>query len=394
MPKIFRVYAANGGNRFAEMDLPASGYEMLDLMERLHLAPGKIPYLEVLEYSEQYGYLEKCVHELPDIFQLNALANKLSAFTSVQDMAAFEGLVGREIQQKTGTIPLPRLIDLAYSTEGCALAEEVMTDFQLGKFLVENGFIEEADGLPEAMIALLDFVKIGREHREAEGGVFTGFGYVEQFPEVRNVSAIMEFQPRKPPYTILLQMMKLPAVGELQESDVLQLRLPAPEAQMREALDKLGAEDWNGVAVFIQDSPIPCLNHHMCLNGETPQLLELAQCLQTLDGRGELTQYKAVLEANNWPGLPEMLRLAGTVDAYVLELQTGSPEDAARGELEVIMGSQDAETLLPYIDLTGYGRALLERDHAVMTEYGLLGRRPQQAQAMGQKKGPEGVAMV
>lgn len=394
MPKIFRVYAANGGNRFAEMDLPASGYEMLDLMERLHLAPGKIPYLEVLEYSEQYDYLEKCVHELPDIFQLNALANKLSAFTSVQDMAAFEGLVGREIQQKTGTTPLPRLIDLAYSTEGCALAEEVMTDFQLGKFLVENGFIEEADGLPEAMIALLDFVKIGREHREAEGGVFTGFGYVEQFPEVRNVSAIMEFQPRKPPYTILLQMMKLPAVGELQESNVLQLRLPAPEAQMREALDKLGAEDWNGVAVFIQDSPIPCLNHHMYLNGETPRLMELAQCLQTLDGQGELTQYKAVLEANNWPDLPEMLRLAGTVDAYVLEPQTGSPEDAALGELEVIMGSQDAETLLPYIDLTGYGRALLERDHAVMTEYGLLGRRPQQAQAMEQEKAPEGMAMV
>ena len=34
-----------------------------------------------------------------------------------------------------------------------------------------------------AAIELLDFVKIGREHREQEGGVYTGFGYVEQYSE-------------------------------------------------------------------------------------------------------------------------------------------------------------------------------------------------------------------
>lgn len=48
MAKIFRVYAANGRDRYAELDLPAGDYEMLDLMERLRLKPGQLPYLELL----------------------------------------------------------------------------------------------------------------------------------------------------------------------------------------------------------------------------------------------------------------------------------------------------------------------------------------------------------
>ena len=53
MSEIFRVYAANGRNHYAELGLPAGGYEMLDLMERLRLEPGQLPYVEILEFSEQ-----------------------------------------------------------------------------------------------------------------------------------------------------------------------------------------------------------------------------------------------------------------------------------------------------------------------------------------------------
>ncbi len=67
MRNICRVYAANGENNFMELDLPATDYEMLDMMERLRLEGGKLPYLEVLKFGEEYGYLERCVHEQPDI---------------------------------------------------------------------------------------------------------------------------------------------------------------------------------------------------------------------------------------------------------------------------------------------------------------------------------------
>ena len=101
------------------------------------------PYLEILEFREDLNYLERCLHEQPDIYQLNTLAKKLSEFMSVQELAAFEGLVGKEIEKSAVPIELPRLIDFAHSADCCVIAKEAVTDFQPGEFLVKNGFIEE-----------------------------------------------------------------------------------------------------------------------------------------------------------------------------------------------------------------------------------------------------------
>ena len=68
-----------------------------------------------------------------------------------------------------GSIELTRLIDFAHSTDCCVLAEDAMTDFHLGKFLVENDFVEEISGMTDSMLVLLDYRKIGREHREEPG---------------------------------------------------------------------------------------------------------------------------------------------------------------------------------------------------------------------------------
>ena len=95
MGSVFHIYASQGRDNYVELDLPASSYEMLDMMERLRLEPGQLSYVEVLKFREDFDYLERCLPEQPDIYQLNALAKKLSEFASVQEMAAFEGLVGR-----------------------------------------------------------------------------------------------------------------------------------------------------------------------------------------------------------------------------------------------------------------------------------------------------------
>lgn len=393
MAEIFHIYASHGRDNYVELDLPASDHEMLDMMERLRLEPGKLPYVEVLKIREEYGCLDKCIHEQPDIYQLNALARKLSEFTSVQEMAAFEGLVGMEIGKSAVTIELPRLIDFAHSTDCCVVAADAMTDFQLGKFLVENGFIEDANGLPDSALALLDYGKIGREHRERENSVYTSFGYVERQSEIHCVSKTMDFLPGKPPYTILVNMAALPLAGDGRKPEVIQLRLPAPEEQLRETLEKLGKPDWKDVAVSIQDCALPCLNHEMYFNGETPQILELSHRLSELDAKGRLTRYKAILAAEDCSDLSRMISLAGMVDEYFFESKVSSPEDMARDELKVVIGDKDAETLMPYIDLHSYGRALLERDHATITGYGLV-ERENREQAMEQQPGQGGMDMI
>lgn len=396
MSKVFRIYASQGRDNYAELDLPASDYEMLDLMERLRLEPGKPPYVEILEYLETFDYLERCLPGQPNIYQLNVLARKLSEFSGTQDMAAFEGLVGMEMQKGSVSIELTRLIDFAHSTDRCVIAESAMTDFQLGKFLVENEFIEEANGLSDSALALLDYGKIGREHREEGGGVYTGFGYVEQASEIYCVSKAMDFQPRKPEYAILVNMAAMPLTGgRIQKEDMVQLRLPASGGELQAALEKLGRKDRNDVAVSVWDSPLPWLNHTIYFEEELPQILELSTRLSELDGQGQLTKYKAILAANNCEDLSRALSLAGTVDEHLFEPKVGSPEDVAREELEVVICEKDAETLMPYIDLQGYGRALLERDHAVITEYGLVERSGgEQTQDMEQQPGPGGMEMM
>ena len=393
MRNICRVYAANGENNFMELDLPATDYEMLDMMERLRLEDGRLPYLEVLKFCEEYDYLERCVHEQPDIYQLNALAKKLSEFTSVQDMAAFEGLVGKEIGKCAATIELPRLIDFAYSTDCCHVAEDAMTDFQLGKFLVENDFIEEANNLPDSMLALLDYGKIGREHREQEGGVYTGFGYVEQHTDVRHISENMDYQPRKPAYTILLNVLPMPLDLD-QRQDPIPIELPASSEQLQETLEKAGCASWSNVMAGILDCPIPAWNHRIFMDDEVPQVIQLAEKLRQLDTEGKLTKYKAILAATDCQEVADAVALAETVDEYTLLPDIRTLEEAAADDLRISIDSTTMERLQPYIDLRGYGVAMLEFHNAKLTSYGRMDRAGEPIQLVRDEPQQGGMEMM
>ena len=393
MRNICRVYAANGENNFMELDLPATDYEMLDMMERLRLEDGRLPYLEVLKFCEEYDYLERCVHEQPDIYQLNALAKKLSEFTSVQDMAAFEGLVGKEIGKCAATIELPRLIDFAYSTDCCHVAEDAMTDFQLGKFLVENDFIEAVNNLPDSALALLDYGKIGREHREQEGGVYTGFGYVEQHTDVRHISENMDYQPRKPAYTILLNVLPMPLDLD-QRQDPIPIELPASSEQLQETLEKAGCASWSNVMAGILDCPIPAWNHRIFMDDEVPQVIQLAEKLRQLDTEGKLTKYKAILAATDCQEVADAVALAETVDEYTLLPDIRTLEEAAADDLRISIDSTTMERLQPYIDLRGYGVAMLEFHNAKLTSYGRLDRAGEPIQLVRDEPQQGGMEMM
>ena len=393
MHDICRVYAANSENSFMELDLPATDYEMLDMMERLHLEGGKPPYLEVLKFREEYDYLEKCVHEQPDIYQLNALARKLSEFTSVQEMAAFEGLVGKEIGNRAVTIELPRLINFAYSTDCCHVAEDAMTDFQLGKFLVENDFIEEANNLPGSMLALLDYGKIGREHREQEGGVYTGFGYVEQHTDVRHVSETMDYRPHKPDYTILLNVLPVPLIpGE--KRDPIPIELPASSEQLQATLEKAGCASWSNVMTAILDSPLPAWNRRIFMDDEVPQVIQLAEKLRQLDADGKLTKYKAILSATDCQEVADAVALSKTVDEYMLLPEVRTLEEAAVDDLRISIDPITMGRLQPYIDLRGYGVAMLEYHNAKLTSYGRLDRDGEPIQLVRDEPQQSGMEMM
>ena len=150
--------------RYAEIDLPASPYRLLNALDEIGIKSTKeIVYQEILNYGS-FGYLE-----------LNALAQKLAVFDRV-DSIAFEGLV-KMAEQKPEPFGVKELINFAHSTESCHVVSDVFDDEQLGRFYAGNGFMPEYETLPDKIYEHLDFAKIGREARESEGGVFTQRGY-------------------------------------------------------------------------------------------------------------------------------------------------------------------------------------------------------------------------
>lgn len=369
MDKIFHIRtfsSPNGGYREVELDLPATDYELLDAMEQLRLEDGKHPYLE-FHAAEEYDYLNKRIQET-DLFRLNALAKRLAELDT-QGMAAFEGLVCMDIQKGGETIPIGSLIDYAYNGDCCHVVEDAATDEELGRFLVENGFIPEAEDLSDKALKLLDYTQIGKTYREAEGGTFTGFGYVEQHSELRQVYKTLDLTPKKPVYTILAETF-----------DGSMVAFPFP------ANTPMGTE------------PVRCVD---CA---TPTLIGLSGGMETVDLLARrlaglepkaLTAYKALLEATDCKDLQGAEALMDSLDEYIFSPQYSSPIEVAKGELSAILCDEDAVTLIPHLNLYRYGQALIERCGGTLTAYGLIEREDHQpVQTMENKPNQGGMEML
>ena len=178
--------------RYAEIDLPASPYRLLNALDEIGIKSTKeIVYQEILNYGS-FGYLEPHFDEYTMLEELNALAQKLAVFDRV-DSIAFEGLV-KMAEQKPEPFGVKELINFAHSTESCHVVSDVFDDEQLGRFYAGNGFMPEYETLPDKIYEHLDFAKIGREARESEGGVFMQQAVCHHRGDGRNTNPKLECQ--------------------------------------------------------------------------------------------------------------------------------------------------------------------------------------------------------
>ena len=159
--KIISIYMGNPDNsNHAELELPATPWEMVDAMDRLRLPEGQEPYWQV-EDMGRYEFLAPHLDGY-DLYQFNALAEKLRTFSDV-DAVAFEGLVQMELdklwQNNGGELTLRRVLDLAYGVDCCHVVPEVRDDAALGKFYVENDFLPELEKVPDKVLEMLDYTR-------------------------------------------------------------------------------------------------------------------------------------------------------------------------------------------------------------------------------------------
>ena len=146
---------------------------------------------------------------------------------------------------------------------------------------------------------------------------------------------------------------------------------------MRDRMDAVGLSN---CAVTAFRSRIPQLPAAWAIPERLDTLNCLAIRLTVLEDREplKLVKYKAVLEVSPPSSLEEAMALTERLDAYTLDRSAASPEDVARGELRSAVGDEQAALLCRYLNLYGYGEALIQQYGGELTEYGLLTRADEQ----------------
>lgn len=398
MRKVFYAYALSDhtdSEAEAFLNLPASPYEMLDAMDKLRLSEGSDVKFRVDEYY-RFGSLVPFLSEPTDLCALNALAQKLSELDDRQEVA-FEGLLKMEIEKKGEPIGLPQLINLAYSTDCCHVVDEALNDTQLGRFLAENGFVPGVDDLPDAVFDMLDFERLGREHRQREGGMLMERtadhpgGYVERHSDLVEAYKALNLTVSRPDYIFRIGITHHPDAAET--GKIVYLDLPATEEQWQQAENELGDPGWLGTVMDNIDGLVPRLGDMLMSTEDIPDLNRLAQRLADLPAK-DVIAFKAILEAADCRDLDQAEQLMDTLDEYVFSPQFSCPIEVAKGQLSVILCDGEREQITPYLNLYKYGQELIQDGGGVLTDYGLLERKDgQPVQTMEQQPQQGGMEM-
>lgn len=364
MDKAFTVSLCNPDkDTYVTLELPADPYAVLDAWERLRLAPDTRVEWEMEDYGE-FPVLFPGLQSGEGFPALNALAERLTSLDS-QQRTAFEGLV--KLQDGRPMEP-DALITLSEQAKHCQVAPEATDDASLGRVYAANGSIPEVKDVPDKVFELLDFQLLGRRIRQSAGGVFTRQGYVVPDGNWKPTEGQeLRIAPEAPTGFFRLEL----RLGE----ERAELTLPAGQelVEVRERMEAVGLPN---CAVTAFHSRVPQLPAAWA----TPERLDTLNCLairlMVLAERDSLAliKYKAVLEVSSISSLEDAMALTERLDAYNLNWAAASPEDVARGELRRSMGEENADLLCWYLNLYGYGEALIQQYGGELTDYGLLTR--------------------
>lgn len=380
---VFSVYAAGRGSReaYAVLDLPATPYEIEDALEKVRLQPDEELLLEIEEYYD-FRFLAPYLEDVNDLHGLNALAQRLSQFVDYES-AVFAGQLKMDLEARISDITLPRLLSLANNTPYCDVVDVAVNDSQLGKFYAENGFVTELEQLPDEAFKIiedmLDYEQIGRKMRQAEGGVFVdrgtyGYsGYVIRHREPELVNALPA--PEKPDYMILLEVCKGYFNDPDYDSDsVVQLKLPASKETLDGALNTLEAADWSELAFTCLDCRIPALIEAVNQTEDVFAVNHAASRFAKMTGEA-IPKLKSLLEVTGISSLADAVRLTEQLESYVYSPEFSSPTDVAKAEIKFSLIEQEADLLIPHVNLHQYGKALLENHNWTLTDYGMISRQ-------------------
>lgn len=366
MNKVFAVEVCYK-NQEAEFQLPATDYQLLDLIERLGIIEEVKPSIRIFQYGEGFDGLSVVMdHDNLDLFELNALARRLSQF-EMEEQIAFHALVSTRLEQREDDISVWELLNFAYGTDCCDVFPDISSYEELGLFYVENDLIPDMKGLPKSVLPLLDYTAIGRKFSMEEGGCLVPGGYVIQSSEEKETAMELSFALPTPNYTILLELER--------EGLSAKLSLPAAPEEIDIALRGIDAFGWSDPYLHITclDCAAPALIPILGGRDDPDDLNQLAWLIDKM-GPKQLTKFKATLDAVEDWSLSGAIKVAHHLDDYLFSPNITDPALMAMDFLSSSVGESSMDTLLKFVNLYGFGQALIEEQECVVTDYGLISR--------------------
>ena len=367
--EVYLVSSASSDERGVELTFPVSQYEMMDAFEQIHTkSPGDV-YWQVDEFY-CFDYLAPHLDESMSIFEFNSLTEQLSKLDSYQE-TALEGLLQMQVknhmQENSGIITVPELMMLAANVNRCHVLADIHTDEDLGKFYVKNGFREDLDVLPDSVYALLDYAKIGKQMRESEAGIFTPHGYVIRTEELE---PLPDYEPQRD----INYMIRLALMNHENEQKTAVLDLPATEARLLEVQKELDAPEWYDAQFTGCDAIVPQLNSMLTDVEDLPRINELAKSLQELKASGQLTKFKAVVDATQCETLDDVFDRIEKLPQYCFETKIRDKDALVCDELEFVLGGKDADLIYKHLNREAYAEDVLKQYGAEITPYGMVNR--------------------
>ena len=373
MDKQFRLYVSHFDGYTegcAELDLPAGLYEIRDALEKARISEEDYVLLTIEgcrcdELEDAFEHRPQPMDTVKDIYILNALAEKMSTMEQ-HELNMAGGLI--RMDKHPDRMSIERFYDLMHSTRCCHYVD-VPSDYGLGKFYVENGFLPELENLPESVVSKLDFKRIGEEMREAEGGVFLddGMGYVVLHSDIIEVHKNLSPVPPEPDYTILLEI-GLPDKGEPEF-----LKLPLSTAELDSAPSRFGDCSWQDLSWRCADCKIPSIRDTISTADSIRQINNVAEMLDELSGI-ELSTCKALLSVMKPDDLTDVVHYLAAKDEYVLSREIASPKDVGMSRLKTALQEDEVKLLAPHVNLYAYGESAMKLYGMELTEYGGLER--------------------
>ena len=378
--KIFCVYLAKDGvpynEAYAKLDLPATPWELWDVLDKLRLRDGEILYMEIDDYYA-FEYLAPHLEGLDiSLNELNDLAAQLAALDEVQGIA-FEGMFSMEVQKKVnangGIITMQDMRDLAVSARAdCYHVVDAADDAALGRFYAENDFIPELDGVSDTVFKMLDFAGIGRMMRQGENGVFVGSLYVLCVGELTAAPPCPKELPPKPSHLFRLTLGLHP---DFKDARTATLNLPATEAELSAAQEQLGTLEWENAVVLDYDGVIPNAANFADLPMEMNAFNSFSGAVRDIPFPDrQIPKLKALLEQFEVKDIGTAMQLVEHLEDYNLTPKLSSPQETAIDQLHFMTDEHSVELLLPHVNLYAYGCDIIREDNAVLSPYGLLHR--------------------